>query len=174
MKKRLIAALVLPLFLFLAACDGSTYPLSDPAESTIHDDLIGTWHFAYDDEESLITIIPFNDSEYLLIGWPPGDEDEASPMGLFTTEINSTLFAVTRCIRCGDDDQNEYFFYKYALNPPDEITLFGIQDDVYDQLIELESIEAVSRYVSENMSDAGFFEDDSFTLKKRPEIEWPW
>jgi len=178
MKFRLWSVPLFAIILVVAACDGSMYPLSESDNSRIESNLVGTWRTqdgGWGDtvEESLLSIIPFNDHEYFAIGWAPGEEDEASPLGIFTTEVNGVLFATVSCLGCEEED-GKYFFFKYEMNSPEELVVVGLNDDEYDEIRLLGSTSEVHRYVSANMGRLGFFDSEIVVYQKSEDLSWPW
>ena len=168
----------LPLLLLatvsLAACEGSYYPLSEPADSVIDESFTGTWLASSPDEEtSLLSIIPFNNHEYLGMAWTPGEEGDALPVAIFTTSVEGALFANVRCLAC-DNDDGIYFLFKYERTSPDRMIVYSVEGDVYDELQGLNSTDAVRDFVKRYMSTDAFF-DDGYGVYNRTEDEtWPW
>ena len=162
MKINKFVSLLALYFLIFSGCEGSKFPLSDPSDSSIDERFIGSWGMLEPDEDggaSFLNIFAFNEHEYYVEGWDKGDEDEMMRLNAFSTEIDDVWFANIQCINC-DEDESGYFFFKYNLNPQDELLVYGINEDFYDELKESESIRSVRSFIRKRMGDADFLEDE--------------
>jgi len=175
MKIRTLFPFLLVVSLFLTGCEGAKYPLGDPNESSVEDQFIGSWIYESPDgdEESYLTLLEFNDHEYLGISWNAGDEDELMMMQVFSTMVDGTAFANIKVLG-SDEDEAAYFFFKYERASDDELVVYAIDDDQYDELSELESAGAVRRFIEKRMADPEFFDDESVIYRKLEEWAWPW
>lgn len=175
MKIRALFPFLVVVFFVLTGCEGSKYPLSDPSESSVEEHFIGSWIYESPDGEdaSYLTMLAFNDHEYYGVSWELGDEDEMMMMGIFSTTVNGVTFASIRLLGTEEEDES-YFFFKYELASEDELTVYAIDDDQYEELSELESVAAVRQFFEERMSEPDFFNEEFGTYRKLEERIWPW
>jgi len=161
-------------FLVLIGCEGSPFPLGDPADSAIDENLIGSWVLAYAPDEvrdetedgSYLNVLPFNEHEYYVEGWDKGEEDEMMKMSVFSTEVQGVLFANIRCINCDEDDRDEYFFFSYDLAEDGDLSVRSVSDDIYKDLKDMKSVREVRRYFERHMTDADFYDDEAAVYRK--------
>lgn len=118
-------------------------------------------------------MLAFNDHEYYGVSWGSSDEDEMMMMGIFSTTVNGVTFASVRLLGTEKEDES-YFFFKYELASEDELTVYAIADDQYEELSELESVAAVRQFFEERMSEPDFFDEEFGTYRKLEEWIWPW
>ncbi len=150
---------------FIAGCEGALVPLSDANDVPIDERLLGEW-MALDDEQeaSIITIWAFNDTEYYM-EWKEEDEDEeaaADTMRIraFSTELKDYMFTNIRCINC-EEDETEWFFYRYAFEGDDRLAVQGIRNRHYrDAMSEMTRSKDVRKYVRAHLNDEDFMEED--------------
>ena len=174
-KARIGLFLLSASFLVLTGCEGSKYPMSDPAESTIEEGFIGSWivESPDGDEASYLNILPFNEHEYYGEVWEPGNEDELVRLGIFSTRLNGVWFANIRCLLC-DEDDGQYFFFKYDLLSETEFSAVPINEDLQKELRELDSIDAVRSLILNRMKDSDFLDEEEGVYRKLDEMVWPW
>lgn len=168
---KLIPLLAVGVLIF-TGCEGSKYPLSDPADSSIDERMLGSWQYQAEESEddSFVNIFAFNDTQYYVESWEEGDEDEMLRMNVFTTDIDGILFANLRCINCEDEDEDKpYLFLKYELISDDHLKVQLIDDDEYDEIEELESVDAVNYFVRKKMHERTFFEEDAGVYERMDE-----
>ncbi len=167
MKTRILIPLIASAFLFLTGCEGAKFPLSDPGYSSIDERLIGSWGIVEtsDDDESYLNVFAFDENAYYVEVWDEGDEDDIMRLNVFSTVIDGVSFANIRCISC-DEDNDDYFFFKYDVISQEELLVHAINDDLYDELEELESVDAVRKYVQDHMNDPDFY-DEGFARYRR-------
>ena len=166
----LIPSLILGVFV-LTGCEGSKFPLSDPADSVVDERIVGSWKFVGDDSDkaSYVNIFAFNDREYYVETWEDGDEDELLRLNVFSTDIDGIFFANMSCINCDEDDDEPYIFVRYELVSDDELMVELIDDDEYDEIQELESIDAVNYYVRKRMRENTFYDDEAGIYQRMDE-----
>lgn len=161
MKTRFLIPLIATAFLFLTGCDGAKFPLSDPSYSSIDERLIGSWGIVEtpDDDGSYLNVFAFNEHAYYVESWEEGDEDEMLRMNVFSTEIGGVSFANVRCISC-DEDDDDYFFFKYEVISDDELVVYAINSDVYEELEDLESVDAMHKFVQDHLNDPDLYDEE--------------
>jgi len=165
-------------FLLLSGCEGAHYPLGQPTDATIDEQLIGPWELAYapegarddDGKDSFLNIYAFNEHEYLVEGWDEGEEDDLMKLSAFATTVEGVLFAIVRCVNCDEDDRDEYFFFSYDLADDGALSVRAINDDLYDDLKDLGSIREVRRYVVRRLPEPDFF-DDEVVVYRRGDVD---
>lgn len=174
MKTRFLIPFIATVFLFLTGCEGSKYPLSDPSYSSIDEALIGSWGIFEtsdgDDHEGYLNVFAFNDHAYYVEGWDEGEEDDLMRMNIFSTEIDGVLFANVRFFANYDENDDDYFFFKYEMISQDELVVYAVNDDLYKTLEKLESVDAVHKFVQDHMNDPDFY-DEEFGHYRRLDLD---
>jgi len=159
--KNLFARLILIGTVFTAGCEGAMVPLGDADQVQVDQQLIGEW-MALDDEQeaSVITIWAYNDTEYYLEWIEEGSDPETVQIRAFTTELEGLRFSNVQCIVC-DDDEREWFFYRFELVEGNELHVQGIKNKHYrDAMGDMTRSKDVRRYVRRHLDDMDFFEEE--------------
>jgi hypothetical protein len=158
MRKHL-GLVALPFVLFLIGCEASPYPLSVAGDSAIKAELLGDWRSVDEDgDELLLSVLGFNEFEYLAVVKTP-DEEPPSFFRMYESDVDGVLFANVQCLNCDEDDQ-EYLFGRLTIDDGALHTQW-LEDAFYETTEEAESPEDAHRALVEALSDnrVAFSED---------------
>jgi hypothetical protein len=197
MRSRISSLLgALALTLFLAACDGSPFPISEPGDAEIQEDFLGLWKAVSPDGEDIVAleIYAFNKHEYAAHyreehpengeevgedkhddddhGEDPGrndDDDESEEFWLraFESSVNGTLWANVQCFTCSDDD-GSFLFLQVRIDDG-ELRLSWIDDDRYKDFEDASSPSDVLDYFLAHADDPGFLDQEEAWVFARVE-----
>ncbi len=154
--------------LVLTGCEGAGAPLGEPDEMAVDMAVTGTWYAAGEgDDAAWLRIWAFNDHEYYVEWETQDDEDDTARMRVFSSDLDTYLFANMQCVNCDEDDRREWFFFQYELESPDVLLIRGIEDAHYsDAMAQMTRSRDVRQYVERHMGDPGFFSDDIMRMTR--------
>jgi hypothetical protein len=162
-SKFAVTAFALLFGMNLVGCEGAPMPMGESNELAADVRLEGYWQSVDEDkEEANVRIWVFNEHEYYL-EWELDEEDDGPKfmrLRAFASEVDGMLMANIVCVGC-DDDEPEWFFFRYELESPDVLIMQSVRDKHYrDGMSKMASTREIRDYVEAHINDADFFEDE--------------
>lgn len=137
MKRELVVPFVLTGLMIFSACSEphSLNPLSDPAEATIDEEIIGTWTGFLEllDETILLHFIPGENrlTDIVVVAYQEGQPGSLGLARMFPTVINGDRYMNVMWRELTDDYSSNpdryptYYFYKYQFLPENALKLWS-------------------------------------------------
>lgn len=154
------------VLLFLCSCKELTgeKPLSSARKATIDTANIGLWkfvssksynHFELKNDSHLLSVLPFNKHEYLLIIYPLSDSSGKNDISFFkahTSNICGNKIVNVQMIT--EKLLNDYIYYAFK-NQNDTLYFWGFYSEKVSK--DINSKKEIKSFLSKHINDANYF-----------------
>ncbi|MFZ5906784.1 MAG: hypothetical protein ACOYVJ_05175 [Nitrospirota bacterium] len=164
-RKVLKAGLLVVFSIMLCGCPyESEFPLSSPDTAQIDRELIGNWKYGApgETEAATLSIYPFNDHEIIIMS-PEGNRKIVAYRAFATCIQGEHFLNVQEIGPSGDAGHWLFVGYSIAGN---RLTIRILEDTLMNNR-DLETPEALSEFIGENLKDKDLFGGDSEMVFER-------
>jgi hypothetical protein len=166
MKTKMRILGILPILFILPLLYGcpyeSTVPLGKSWKAEIDPALLGAWKSTEKGESFTMTIQPFNEHEFLILGTEKG-RIQPDAMRAFVTTIKDEHFLNVQEIK-DQPDKRGWWLVKYIISD-DTLTAWTVDDKLFPKPIT--SSRALCRFVKKNLGNKELYGDTSPTVLQR-------
>lgn len=145
------------MVLFIGVGCGSPVPISDADNAPFDEQLVGHWQATQTAGETVdMFILQFNDREYYVelreVKSQPSDE-EVLRLRAYISEVEGHRFINVQTIQ----DEREYYFYTYALEPDGRLMIQELRDVEPEKINEFESSDALLAFVRQHVDNPALY-----------------